>query len=311
MKSNETAAVIAESLKNCMLCPRKCGVNRLNGERGRCRVTGADVLVAHYMLHRWEEPCISGPGGSGTVFFGGCGLRCIFCQNRAIIEGGLGERFDTSRLAGLFLKLQQCGADNINLVTPTHYAPHIITAVAEARSLGLRLPVVWNSSGYEKADVVALLRGTVDIYMPDFKYYTADTAQRFSSAPDYFEYASRAIDEMVRQTGEPVFDGRGMLMRGTIVRILVLPGHTLEAMKIIRYLHREFGDRIIQSIMGQYTPPAGMPYPELRRPLTQSEYDEVTEFAADIGVTCAYIQELGSVGESFIPKFGFRPELPE
>jgi len=263
------------------------------------------------MLHHWEEPCISGPGGSGTVFFGGCGLRCMFCQNRVISGDKIGDYYSTSRLAGLFLSLQEQGADNINLVTPTHYAPQVAAAVSEARSLGLRLPVVWNSSGYEKAEIISGLRGIVDVYMPDFKYFSPGLARKFSSAPDYFEHASSAIGEMVRQTGTPVFDGRGMLLRGTIIRILVLPGHTLDAMKVIHYLYRTYGDDVILSIMGQYTPPAGMPYPELRRRLTQSEYDEVVEFAADIGVTRAYIQELGSASESFIPKFGFKPNTEQ
>lgn len=310
MKSNETAQISVESLRHCTICPRACGADRLAGVRGSCGVTGAAALVAHYMLHRWEEPCISGPGGAGTVFFGGCGLRCIFCQNRAINGDAIGDYYDTPALASLFLKLQSHGADNIDLVTPTHYAPQIIEAVAKARSDGLAIPVIWNSSGYENVDVVRALRGTVDIYMPDFKYSSDELARRFSAAPDYFEIASRAIAEMAAQTGDPVFDGRGMLLRGTIIRILVLPGHTLDAMKTIRYLHRTYGDSIILSIMGQYTPPAEIVYDELRRPLTQEEYDEVTEFAADIGVTRAYIQELGSVGESFIPKFGFRSEQP-
>ncbi len=293
-----------EALRRCTLCPRNCRADRLNGCRGKCSVTGADVLVAHTMLHRWEEPCISGPGGAGAVFLGGCGLGCVYCQNRAITGGAIGEYYSAARLAELFLDLQRRGADNLDLVTPTHYAPQIIDAVATAKLNGLNIPVVWNSSGYEKADVIAALRGTVDIYMPDFKYYSDELAENFSRAPGYFAFASRAVAEMVAQVGQPVFDDGGMLRRGVIIRVLTLPGHTGDTMKIIRYLYHEFGDNVILSIMGQYTPPAQIDFPELRNSLTQDEYDEVVEFASEIGVKRAYIQELGSVGESFIPGFG-------
>lgn len=269
-----------------------------------CGVAGGDVIVAHYMLHRWEEPCVSGNRGAGAVFFGGCGLRCLFCQNHAITGGTFGKLYDTASLAELFLDLQRLGADNIDLVTPTHYTPQIMEAVAAAKRIGLAIPVLWNSSGYEKAETIALLRDTVDIYMPDFKYYSGELAKAFSCAPDYFAFASRAVAEMAAQTGRPIYDNNGMLQRGTIVRILALPGHTDDTMKIIHYLYKTYRDDVILSIMGQYTPPAQIEYPELRRPLTQEEYDEVCDFAAEIGVKNAYIQELGSVSESFIPEFG-------
>lgn len=291
-----------------MLCPRECGVDRENGEVGFCGVTGGKVSVAHYMLHRWEEPCISGSGGAGAVFFAGCSLRCEFCQNRKISRGdvnprGNGGLMDENELAALFLKLQADGADDLDLVTPTHYAPQIIAALTAAKRDGLTIPAIWNSSGYEKPETIRALRGAVEVFLPDFKYYSDELAVMFSHAPRYFELASAALREMTALAGEPRYNSHGIITGGVIVRVLVLPGHTDDTMKLLHWLHREYGDGIVISIMGQYTPPASIAFPELSRQLTQPEYDEVVDFADEIGITNAYTQELTSISESFIPDF--------
>lgn len=290
------------SYEHCTLCPRACGVNRTRGERGFC---GADdrLKVARAALHFWEEPCLSGKRGSGTVFFSHCNLRCCYCQNREISSGGFGKEISTERLAEIFLSLQAQGAHNINLVTPTQYYPHIIQALQLAKKRGLSLPIVCNSGGYERVETLKKLDGLIDIYLPDFKYYDERYALRYSAAPHYMEVAAAALEEMLRQTGSPQFDGEGMMQKGVIVRHLALPGLSDDSKRVVKFLDRTFGSRIILSLMSQYTPPKDIAFPELSSPLARDDYDDLVEYAQLIGVENAYVQEEGCAEESFIPPF--------
>ncbi len=292
-------------MAECRLCPRKCGADRAKARTGYCG-EGAAVRVSRISLHMWEEPCISGKNGSGTVFFSGCPLKCVYCQNRNIAFGGRGKVLTEDELCLAFLLLQEKGAENINLVTPTHFAPQIARAIELAKDKGLSIPVVYNTGSYENAEAIRDLDGLVDIYLPDLKYKSRELSGRHSNAPDYFKYASAAIDEMVRQTGSAVFDERGMMKRGTIVRHMVLPGHTKDSKEIISYLHEKYGDDVYISIMNQYTPPADSAkrgFAELSRRVTAREYERVVAHAIDIGVVNAFIQEGEAASESFIPDF--------
>ncbi len=288
--------------EHCTLCPRACGVNRTRGERGFC---GADdkLKIARAALHFWEEPCLSGKRGSGTVFFSHCNLRCCYCQNREISSGGFGKEISTERLAEIFLSLQAQGAHNINLVTPTQYYPHIIQALRLAKKRGLSLPIVCNSGGYERVETLKELNGLIDIYLPDFKYYDERYALRYSAAPHYMEIAAAAVEEMLRQTGSPQFDSEGMMQKGVIVRHLALPGLSDDSKRVVKFLDRTFGNRIIMSLMSQYTPPKDIAFPELFSPLARDDYDDLVEYAQLIGVENAYVQEEGCAEESFIPPF--------
>lgn len=291
---------MAEGIK-CALCPRQCCVDRRN-VRGYCGET-EQVRVARASLHMWEEPCISGSAGSGTVFFAGCPLRCVFCQNRTIAFGEKGKALTPEQLTALFLLLQHNGAHNINLVTPTHFAPQIADALKSAKMQGLSIPVVYNTSGYETVHTLRLLEGVVDIYLPDLKYYSAAVSQKYSRAPDYFAYASRAIGEMVRQTGAPVFDGEQM-RTGVIVRHMVLPGHVNDAKAVLKYLYDTYKEDVYISIMNQYTPPKDIEdYPEISRRVTRREYERVVDYAIELGIQNAFIQEGDTAKESFIPDF--------
>jgi len=290
-------------LKDCVLCPRECHVDRTAGKKGYCRATD-ELIVARAALHMWEEPCISGKEGSGTVFFSGCALRCVYCQNSKIAKGLAGKTITIERLAEIFLELQDKGANNINLVTPSHYAPHIIEALKISRKQGLSLPVVYNCSGYEKVETLKLLEGYIDIYLPDFKYISAEPAEKYSNCKNYFRIAAEAIKEMVRQVKEARFDERGIMQKGVIVRHLILPGYLEDSKKIIKYLYETYGDRIFISIMNQYTPiTKNMVYPELNRKITEEEYEKLVDYAIEIGVENGFIQEGDTALESFIPEF--------
>ena len=287
----------------CLLCPRMCGVDRNAGRCGFCGMT-ASLTAARAALHMWEEPCISGKTGSGTVFFSGCSLKCIFCQNREISTGRFGKEISEDRLADIFLELQEKGAANINLVTGAHFVPHIIHAVRKAKKLGLRIPILYNSSGYERVETLKLLDGLIDIYLPDFKYMDPELAKRFSKAADYPETAKAALTEMVRQTGPCVFDGRGMLLRGTVVRHLILPAHTKDSLRITEYIRNTFGNDVYFSLMNQYTPPAEtLSAAELNRRTTRREYEKVLAGALEMGVENGFFQEGMTAEESFIPAF--------
>jgi putative pyruvate formate lyase activating enzyme len=289
--------------KDCTLCPRECHADRTAGKKGYCKC-GAELVVARAALHMWEEPCISGEEGSGTVFFSGCALGCVYCQNSEISKSPAGKVISTERLAEIFTELQDKGANNINLVTPSHFVPHIIEAVKISRKNGLKLPVVYNCGGYEKEETLKSLEGYIDIYLPDFKYYSAEPARKYSNCMDYFQVAQKAIKEMVRQIGEIKLNGRGIMQRGVIVRHLLLPGYLEDAKKIIRYLYETYGDKIYISIMNQYTPISEKKkYPELNRKITEKEYDELIDYAINLGLENAFIQEGDTASESFIPQF--------
>ena len=287
----------------CNLCPRECNVDRGLGKIGFCKVPN-HIKVARAALHFWEEPCISGEEGSGTVFFSGCNLRCVYCQNRKIAEGIFGKEVTVERLAAIFLELQEKGANNINLVTPSHYVLQIVKALKMAKEQGLTVPIVYNSSAYEKVEVLRLLEGLVDVYLPDFKYMDAMLSKKYSNAKDYPDVAKAALKEMVRQVGEPKFDERGILINGVVVRHLVLPGYTKESKSVIQYLYETYGNHIYISILSQFTPLKGLEeYPELNRKLREEEYNEVVDYAIEIGVENGFIQEGDVAEESFIPDF--------
>lgn len=286
----------------CNLCPRNCGTDR-DKAVGYCKMTDK-LKISRAALHHWEEPCISAENGSGTVFFSGCNMGCVYCQNQDISHQGFGREITEQRLAEIFLELQQKNAHNINLVTPTHYTPQIIRAVKLARENGLSIPVVYNTSGYEKTENIESLKGTVDVYLPDFKYISSDIAKKYSFCADYPQVVKKAISAMVKQTGPCVFDDEGVIQKGTVIRVLVLPGYAEEAKKIIEYLYTTYGDDIFISIMSQYTPCTDLEkYPEINRRLTQQEYDDVIDFAVELGLENGFVQEGESASESFIPPF--------
>ena len=275
----------------CNLCPRNCRVNRELGNKGACGETD-EIRVALASLHMWEEPPISGDTGSGTVFFSGCPLHCVYCQNYSISSGGIGRAVTTDELCSIFLHLQEKGAKNINLVTATQFVPKIRGALIKAKQEGLTIPVVYNTSSYESVNTIKYLNGLVDIYLPDLKYKSSELSKKYSNAPDYFDVATKAIAEMYRQVGSDM-----------IVRHLVLPGCTEDSKDVIRYLWDTYGDNITISIMSQYTPMPSCKVPELGRKLSKEEYDEVVDFAADLGITKAFVQEGEAAQESFIPDF--------
>ena len=306
-----------KAYEECRLCPRECGVNRKEGQTGFCQMDGT-LRVARAALHMWEEPCISGKRGSGAVFFSGCNLRCVYCQNFDIAAGTRGKEISRGRLSEIFLELQAQGAANINLVTPDHDLPDIVWALTAAKRQELHLPVVYNGSGYEKADVIAALDGIVDIFLTDFKYMDGELAGRLSYAGDYPEVAKRALEQMVKITGEPLFDEKGMMQKGVIVRHLLLPGHKKNAKAVLKYLWETYGDKIYISLMNQYTPMVQLTShsgnqkeleevvrqePQLMRKVTAREYEQVVDYALQLGITNAFIQEGDVAKESFIPDF--------
>lgn len=297
-----------QAYTKCELCPRGCQVNREADQMGVCRVS-SKLKVARAALHFWEETCISGTNGSGAVFFSGCSMHCVFCQNREIANGIVGKEIERERLRDIFLELQDQGANNINLVTPGHYVPHIVWVVEQARSQGLSIPIVYNTSGYEKVDTLKQLEGIVDVYLPDFKYWEPQAAKKYSNAPDYPEVARAAIAEMVRQrpTVEFIFNKEqnvDLIQKGVIVRQLLLPGQFKDAKRIVKYLHETYGNQIYLSLMSQYTPLAHVEkYPELNRKVDRRTYERYIDYAIEIGVENGFIQEEDVAEESFIPRF--------
>ncbi|MDE7366987.1 MAG: radical SAM protein [Lachnospiraceae bacterium] len=291
---------------NCNLCPRNCNVLRKAGQKGTCGVSGKGIHVARAALHMWEEPCISGSTGSGTVFFSGCPLRCVYCQNYRIARAEIGKEITIDRLAEIFLELQVKGAANINLVTPTHYTPEIIEAVKVAEQNGLKLPIVYNCSGYESIHTLRQLEGVVDIYLTDFKYMESEPAKRYSRTEDYPEIAKGALQEMVRQQPQAEFNAQGMMVRGVIVRHLLLPNHLKNAKAVVQYVYETYGNQVYLSLMNQYTPlPHVADFPELDRKVTKREYKSLVEYAVSLGVEQGFIQEGETSGESFIPDFDY------
>ncbi len=292
-----------DRMRECRICPRNCGVNRLEGGKGFCGVSG-QILVARAALHLWEEPCISGQEGSGTVFFSGCSLGCSFCQNGAIRRGQRGRIYSLQELAESFLDLQGQGANNINLVTAGHYLPQTAAALSLARAQGLTIPVVYNSSAYEKPEMLSLLEGLVDIYLPDFKYMDPELADQYSHDRNYPSIARRALEEMVRQAGQPTFDSRGLMTRGVVVRHLLLPGHVADSKRVVEYLYKTYGNSIYISLMNQYTPmPAMAGDPLLSRRVTSREYKRLVDYALSLGLENGFLQEGRTALESFIPDF--------
>lgn len=326
---------------SCSLCPRGCSINRNENKTGYCK-QNSEIKAARAALHFWEEPCISGTSGSGTVFFSGCTLGCVFCQNEKIAKGNIGKTISVERLTEIFLELQEKGANNINLVTAGHFQPSVADALEDAKAKGLVLPIVYNTSSYESLDTIKSLDGLVDIYLPDLKYISSELSRRYSRAENYFEVACQNIREMVRQTGEPLFrikpkhmmqesyemweseaalpisaseyneicdmdeETEILMQRGTIVRHLLLPGCVEDSKRVIGYLLDTYGDKIYISIMNQFTPLKNVSaYPELNRKVTETEYDEVINYAINQGIENAFIQEGDVAEESFIPDFSY------
>ncbi|MDO5402330.1 MAG: radical SAM protein [Eubacteriales bacterium] len=301
----------------CNLCPRACNADRSSNVTGYCKM-GSEIYAARAALHMWEEPCISGKRGSGAVFFSGCQLRCVFCQNAQIASGSCAKKLTIERLARIFIELQEKKANNINLVTPTHFVPQIIKALDIAKNNGLVIPIVYNTSSYENVETIRMLEGYIDVYLPDLKYMDSAASGKYSNAFDYFEKAAAAIEEMDRQCNGFGFyeendwlvkTGRveaGIMKRGIIVRHLLLPGLSADSKNVIKYLYNTYGDRIFISIMNQYTPlPQVEKYPEINRTITSREYDEVVDYAIELGVSNGFIQEEGTQKDSFIPAFDY------
>lgn len=289
--------------EDCLLCPRKCGINRSTGQTGVCGVS-SEIKVARAALHYWEEPCISGKKGSGAVFFSGCSLHCVFCQNREISDGKAGKVISKERLSDIFIELAGKGANNINLVTPGQYIPDIVWAVNDARHRGMKLPIVYNTSGYENVTELKLLEGIVDVYLPDFKYMDSTLSAKYSRAKDYPSVAKQALSEMVRQQPDVVIDdATGLIQKGVIVRQLLLPGHVNDAKAVLKYLYDTYHDHVYISMMSQFTPIALKDYPEINRTVTRREYERLVDYALKIGITNAFIQEGDVAKDSFIPAF--------
>ena len=284
----------------CRLCARLCGVDRTNDEVGFCRSLDT-MKITRAALHFWEEPIISGTRGSGTIFFSGCSLGCVYCQNSSISRNSVGTLVTAEELSLEMLRLEAEGAHNINFVTPTHFVPGISEAIVKARANGLSIPIVYNTGSYDTVDTVRSLEGLVDIYLPDLKYYRPESGAKLSYAKDYPTVARAAIAEMVRQRPRPIVKD-GIMREGVIVRILLLPSHVAEAKLSLKHIYETYGDSVYISLMNQYTPMKGMVSP-LDRTVTRAEYSELVSYAERIGVTNAFIQEGGTQSESFIPEF--------
>ena len=291
---------------NCHICPRECGADRENGQLGVCGTTNK-IYVARAALHMWEEPCISGKEGSGAVFFTGCPLGCLYCQNYEISRGRKGKggkELTTAELADTFVRLQDEGANNINLVTPTHYSYQIIEALNIARVKGLRIPIVYNCSGYEKKETLEALEGYVDIYLTDFKYMNRELASAYSRAENYVDVAKIAVDEMVRQCPNVMFNENGIMQKGVIVRNLLLPGNVKNSKDVVKYIYDKYGDNVFLSIMNQYTPLEQVKEMNpLNRKVTKREYNRLIEYVLELGAKNVFIQEGDVAKESFIPDF--------
>ena len=291
-----------ELLEKCTICPHNCGINRTNNQIGRCKSKDT-VKIALYSTHNFEEPCISGKKGSGTVFFSNCNMNCVFCQNYEISQQGKGKEITIEKLAEIFIKQQEKDVENINLVTPTSYVPQIIEAIKIARNKGLKLPIVYNTNGYEKVETLKMLEGYVDIYLPDFKYSDNKLAKRLSKVDNYFEIATRALKEMYRQTGKAVFDDRGIMQKGMIIRHLVLPNHILNSRKVLKWINENMND-VYVSVMAQYFPTyKAKGIEDINRKLSKEEYEQIENYLYRLDLENGYIQELGEHEEEYVPKW--------
>ena len=289
-------------LEQCEICPFRCKVNRAAGQKGRCKA-GEAVKIALASVHPHEEPCISGKKGSGTVFFSNCNLSCVYCQNHKISSEGFGKEITIERLAEIFLKQQEKGVHNLNLVSPTIYVPQIIEALTIAKQKGLSIPVVYNSSGYERKETIQKLDSFVDVYLPDFKYMQDELGEKYSNVKDYSKYAKESILEMVKQVGEPKFEGE-MLQKGVIVRHLVLPNHIKNSIKVLDWLKENLDGKVLVSVMAQYFPTSkAKGITDLNRKLTKREYEKVEQHLYNLNMTYGYIQELGKHEEEYVPNF--------
>ena len=292
-----------EELKSCNICPHKCGVNRLNGIKGRCKCDNK-IKIALASVHNYEEPCISGKNGSGTVFFSNCNLNCIYCQNYEISQLGKGKEITIEHLAQIFIKQQEKNVNNINLVTPTMYVPQIIEAIKIARKKGFNIPIIYNSNGYENVETIKKLNGYIDIYLPDLKYYSNEIAKKYSKIDNYFETAISAIKEMQKQVGNPIFNEKGIIQKGVIIRHLILPHHLLNTKNILKYVKENFDENTYISIMAQYFPTYKAKEDKLiNRKLTKKEYKEIENYLYLLNLKNGYIQELGEHEEEYVPNF--------
>lgn len=292
-----------EELKSCNICPHKCGVNRLNGIKGRCKCDNK-IKIALASVHNYEEPCISGKNGSGTVFFSNCNLNCIYCQNYEISQLGKGKEITIEHLAQIFIKQQEKNVNNINLVTPTMYVPQIIEAIRIARKKGLNIPIIYNSNGYENVETIKKLNGYIDIYLPDLKYYSNEIAKKYSKIDNYFETAISAIKEMQKQVGNPIFNEEGIIQKGVLIRHLIIPHHLLNTKNILKYVKENFDENTYISIMAQYFPTYKAKEDKLiNRKLTKKEYKEIENYLYLLNLKNGYIQELGEHEEEYVPNF--------
>lgn len=291
-------------LEKCAICPHNCGINRLNNQIGRCKSKDT-VKVALYSTHNFEEPCISGKKGSGTVFFSNCNMNCVFCQNYEISQQGKGKEISIEELADIFIKQQEKDVENINLVTPTSYVPQIIEAIKIARKNGLKLPIVYNTNGYEKVETLKMLERYVDIYLPDFKYSDDDLGKRLSKVDNYFEIVTEALKEMYRQTGKAVFNGEGIMQKGMIIRHLVLPNHILNSRRVLKWINENMHD-VYVSVMAQYFPTyKAKEIDDINRKLTKEEYEQIENYLYRLDLENGYIQELGEHEEEYVPHWEF------
>lgn len=292
-----------EELKSCKLCPKNCGIDRLNNELGFC-MANKNVKIAKVSLHKWEEPCISGSRGSGTIFFSNCNLKCVFCQNHAISSESFGKEITIERLSDIFLEQQKRGAHNINLVSPIHYIPQIKSSLYIAKSRGLSLPILFNTNSYANLQSIKSLDGYIDVYLPDLKYFNNKYAVKYSNAPDYFKYASRNIAEMIKQVGKVTFDKNGIIIRGVIIRHLMLPGLLFDSKKIMDYISSNFSNSVYISLMNQYTPMYKVcKFSELNRPLNPDHYSSMIDYCLSIGLRNGFVQDSGTSSENFVPDF--------
>lgn len=290
-------------LERCELCPHKCGINRIKCEIGRCKATDK-IKVALYSVHDFEEPCISGEKGSGTIFFSNCNLNCVFCQNYEISQDGKGKEITIERLAEIFLEQQERNVENINLVTPTSYAYQIIEAIKIAKNKGLNIPIVYNTNGYESLETLKMLEGYIDIYLPDFKYYYNDIAKKYSKVDKYFEIATEAIKEMYRQVGSPIINEEGIMKKGLIIRHLIIPNNINNSKKVLKWIKENIDKNVYVSVMAQYFPThKAKEIKEISRKLTKEEYSEVEQYLYDLDIENGYIQELGEHEEEYVPKW--------
>ena len=289
-------------LEKCTICPHNCGINRQKEQVGRCKSKDT-VKIALYSTHNFEEPCISGKNGSGTVFFSNCNLNCVFCQNYEISQKGKGKEITIEELAEIFIKQQENNVENINLVTPTSYVPQIIEAIKIAKNNGLKIPIVYNTNGYEKVETIKMLEGYIDIYLPDLKYSDNLLAKRLSKVDNYFEIATNAIKEMYRQLGKPIFNDNGIMQKGMIIRHLVLPNHILNSRRVLKWINDNMNE-VYVSIMAQYFPTyKAKEIDDINRKLTKEEYQEIEKYLYRLNLENGYIQELGEHEEEYVPNW--------